>query len=237
MALMRLCECTVVINFHVSAFDVEVGRQCSVVAAQEPILKQGPSHQLDLQDDMERRMTELSATVAKVQQLQQNLTFQVQKADAERQKELRRAREAATKAAIVDQQRQERERQSAEARASDAAAVQLLQQENTQLKARVTALEKLLTQDGIQELVQKAVLASESKAAAAGALPVPPLCRRAQSQCTGFIDALPGPKAAALCALCFVIEAACERELWVVHNAVCHLVHFLRCSVLTAAFG
>ena len=130
-----------------------------------------------LQDELGRRGSELTSTLAKLQQQQQTLTIQVQKAEAERVKEARRAKEAAKAAPLErpavapaatplqQQQEREREQKAAEAQAGEAAIVKQLQEENAELKGRVAALEKVLEKDGLQGLIQEALAAAGKTAA------------------------------------------------------------------------
>lgn len=113
-------------------------------------------------------------SVNKLQQQQQSLTIQVQKAEAERLKQERRAQEAlrtasAERPAPAAPQPPQK---TAEEAASEAAAVNELRDENKALKSRIAALEEMLSKDALAELIRGAVQAeAEAKAGAGGALP------------------------------------------------------------------
>eukprot|EP00892_Ulva_mutabilis_P011539 jgi/Ulvmu1/8758/UM048_0012.1 len=124
----------------------------------------------------------LSESLEKMQEKHQTLVAQVQRAEAERQREARRAKEAAAAKAAAEQraaaaaaaqqaeEQQKRDREAAEARVRDAETVKALQQENADLEARLAVLERLLSKDGLKELVQSAI-ATTGKAGAGGATP------------------------------------------------------------------
>lgn len=129
-----------------------------------------------MQAEIERRMSELTSTVNKLQQQQQSLSIQMQKAEAERVKQERRAQEALRTAPAerpAPAAPQLPQKTAAEA-ANEAAAVKELQDENKVLKSRIAALEAMLSPDALAELVRGAVRAeadADAKAGAGGMVP------------------------------------------------------------------